>query len=541
MLKHVYLARRARLYRTVIAFVMCFSFLCALFYHKQRTVFPIYPKFVEDTAHPVEVLHQEAIRNFQELLSRQSKTVDEATEEYTERYGRSPPPGFDQWAKYALRQESPIIDDFDTILENLESFYRLEPGRVRQLIADASNGNNEEILLCSFTRGKGFERCGFYGDTMDWLLGAAKQRIPDVIFPINTLDEPSVLLKKKVNDATIFDWPDLSSQSIMDQVAEACLVRGELSTSKILTDRVDTYGLPFVQSVEEEQDLCLHPEYKDYHGFVNSPTSFRQVGIAVPLLSRATPYPFADVLVPSPHYAFPNNLYNGILDSPWHQKKNAVFWHGSTTGGHWHKDVSWRVGQRMRFAALTTLPPDRRLSYLERSGNASAHEAWRRYLSAEMDHGLYDVRISNAIQCDWDQCRDLLDFFSIDPDNPPPPNGAYAYRFAFDIDGNSYSGRFHKNLAAHTTPLKMSIFKEWHDERLVPWMHYVPVSQSMEELPELVRFLATTDEGQRVAYRIAEEGRKWYYRALSPKHQGLYVYRLLLEMAWLQDDARTVE
>ncbi|ROW05048.1 hypothetical protein VSDG_00516 [Cytospora chrysosperma] len=541
MLKHVYMARKARLYRAVIASVLAFTFLCALFYHKQRLLYPLYPDFVESTAHPVEILHREAIQTFQELISRQSKTIDEATEEYKERYGRSPPPGFAKWVKYALKQHSPIIDDFDTILENLEPFYRLHPQEVRQLIVDATHGNNDAVMLCTLTRDKGFQDCGYFGETMDWLLGPAKKRLPDMIFPVNTLDEPSVLLKSEKDDATIFDWPNLASQSIVDQVAEACGVRGQISTDKLLIDRVENYGLPFVQSVEEEQDLCMHPEYKDYHGFLNSPTSFRQLGTAVPLLSRAAPYPFADVLMPSPHYAFLQNLYNGILDGPWHQKKNAVFWHGSTTGGHWHKHVPWRVGQRQRFTALTTMPPDRRFTYLQRNDNASAPGAYRAYLSPEIDHALYDVRLTNAIQCDWDQCRELLEFFQIDPEDQPPPERPYEYRFAFDIDGNSYSGRFHKNLAAHTTPLKMSIFREWHDERLVPWLHYVPVSQSMEELPELVRFLATTDEGQTVAYRIAEEGRKWYYRALSPKHQGLYVYRLLLELAWLQDPERTVE
>ncbi|KUI68520.1 Beta-1,2-xylosyltransferase 1 [Cytospora mali] len=503
-------------------------------------LFPTPPEFVESTAHPVEILHQEAIKDFQDLLSRQSRTVDEAIEEYTERYGRSPPPGFNKWAKYALKQRSPIIDDFDTILENLEPFYRLSPGEFKQLMKEATMGGNPDVFLCSYSKKKSFEDCGYFGETMDWLLDSTKKRLPDMVFPVNSLDEPSLLLKNNLDDDAAFYWRNLASKNIVGHVAEACIARGHTSTDDILTNRVETYGLPFVQSVEEEQDLCLHPEYKDYHGFLNSPTSLRQLGTAVPLLSRAAPYPFADVLMPSPHYAFPDNLYNGILDSPWHQKKNAVFWHGSTTGGHWHKDVSWKVGHRQRFAALITMPEYRTYTYLERNPNTSSPEAYRRYTTREIDRALYDVHISSAIQCDWDQCDELMQFFHVGME-PPPAARPYEYRFAFDIDGNSYSGRFHKNLAAHTTPLKMSIFREWHDERLVPWLHYVPVSQSMAELPELVRFLAATEEGQRVAYRIAEEGRTWYYRALSPKHQGLYWYRLLLELAWLQDSARTVE
>ena len=542
MLKHAYLGRNARLHRAALASILVFTLLCALIYHR-RDAFPsIDTEVVGSDAHPVGVLHQKAIEDFQELLARQSKTVDEAREEYAERYGRSPPPGFDDWVKYALRQRSPIIDDFDTILENLEPFYRLDAHEIRQLMEDASKSTNAAVLLCSYTRDKGFQNCGYFGETMDWVLGKAKKRLPDMIFPVNLLDEPSVLLMNDKDDGTLFNWPNLARQSIVDQVAEACMVRGQASANKLLVNRVDSYGLPFVQSVEEEKDLCLHPEYKDYHGFLNTPTSFRQLGTAVPLLSRAAPYPFADVLMPSPHYAFPSNLYDGLMDRPWHQKKNAVFWHGSTTGGHWHKDVSWKVGHRQRFTTLTTMPTDRTFTYLTRDRNGSAaHGAYREYSSPRLDRALFDVRISTALQCDRQQCDEQAEYFGIDPAHKPPPEAPYGYRFAFDIDGNSYSGRFHKHLAGHTTPLKMSIFREWHDERLVPWLHYVPVSQSMEELPELVRFLATTREGQRVAFRIAEEGRSWYHSALTPVHQGLYLYRLLLELAWLQDPARTVE
>lgn len=560
MLKYTYLARRARSHRATISLIVGFTLLYAVFYHKEHVLFPIQPEFVEKSAHPVEILHQEAIKDFQNLLSRQSKTVDEAIEEYKDRYERSPPPGFDKWVKYALRQESPIIDDFDTILENLEPFYRLDPREVRQLMNDSASGNNEDISLCSLTQNEGVQNCGYFGDIIDWILDDVKRRLPDMIFPVNTLDEPSVLLTGDQGEEVALDWPNLAHQHIMDRVAVACMVRGRTSTNKLLTNRIETYGLPFVQSIDEERDLCLHPDYEDLHGFLSTPSNFRQAGTPVPLLSRAAPYPFADILMPSPQYALPENLYDETLDRPWHQKKNAVFWHGSTTGGYWHKDVSWQTGHRQRFVTLTTMPTDRGFTYLEQNDNNipvahqhQHHDAYRKYTSPEIDHTLYDVHLSSTIQCDQDQCDEQAHFFHIDPDakkkkkekkkeeEDPPPDRAYGYRFAFDIDGNSYSGRFHRHLAAHTTPLKMSIFREWHDERLVPWLHYAPVSQGMGELPELVRFLAATDEGRRVAFRIAEEGRRWYYRALTPAHQGLYVYRLLLELAWLQDPARTVE
>ncbi|ROV95277.1 hypothetical protein VPNG_08937 [Cytospora leucostoma] len=440
------------------------------------------------------------------------------------------------------------------ILENLEPFYRLEPQVVRQLMEDVTRGNNSAVTLCSYTRRKGFQDCGRFGETMGRILGKAKKRLPDLVFPLNLLDEPSVLISSEKDDNTAFDWPDLAHQSIAEEVTAACMNKRQASNTKSLTDRIDTYGLPFVQSVEEEKNLCLHPEYKDYHGFLNSPTSFRKLGRAAPLVSRAAPHPFADVLIPSPHYAFRNNMYNRWLDRPWRKKKNAVFWHGSTTGGYWHKDVSWMAGHRQRFAALTTMPgrpANRTFTYLEPNHNhhnnnnntnisAPQETPYHRSSSPSLDHTLYDVHISRILQCDPEQCDQQSAFFQDPSPGPPPASRQYQYRLAFDIDGNSYSGRFHQHLAGHTTPLKMSIFREWHDERLVPWLHYIPVSAGMEELPELVRFLTGTAAGRGVAERVAEEGRGWYARAVGPAHQGLYLYRLLLELAWLQDPERVV-
>lgn len=93
-------------------------------------------------------------------------------------------------------------------------------------------------------------------------------------------------------------------------------------------------------------------------------------------------------------------------------------------------------------------------------------------------------------------------------------------------------------LASNSAVLKTTIFKEWHDERLVPWLHYIPVSLCLDELPELVRFLATTNEGREIGHRVAQEGKRWHTRGLREVDRGIYFYRLLIELAWLQNPKR---
>jgi len=60
----------------------------------------------------------------------------------------------------------------------------------------------------------------------------------------------------------------------------------------------------------------------------------------------------------------------------------------------------------------------------------------------------------------------------------------------------------------------------------------------MEDLPEVVRYLADDEEGKQVAVLMAEKGREWSLRALRPVDQAIYLYRLLLELARLQDPGR---
>ncbi|KAL4981550.1 hypothetical protein BDW68DRAFT_192855 [Aspergillus falconensis] len=97
-------------------------------------------------------------------------------------------------------------------------------------------------------------------------------------------------------------------------------------------------------------------------------------------------------------------------------------------------------------------------------------------------------------------------------------------RLIFDIDDNGISGRCYKLLASSSAPLKQTLIREWHDDRLIPWLHYIPVSQCLDELPEMVSF--------------AEQGEAWFGRALRDIGRPVYIYRLLSELARLQDPER---
>ncbi|GJC88510.1 beta-1,2-xylosyltransferase 1 [Colletotrichum liriopes] len=240
-----------------------------------------------------------------------------------------------------------------------------------------------------------------------------------------------------------------------------------------------------------------------------------------------------DILFPSPAYMEDEFIYDEHNDVEWSKKSNNVYWAGSSTGGL-ASDERWKQYQRQRFVALAQnlqKPEQQKHIYLRQVNGVI-----ERVASSFLNSRLYDVAFTRIFQCERTQCRDQKSYFNVR--SWVDKNEALRSRLVFDLDGNGISGRYYKLLASKSTPLKQTLLREWHDDRLVPWVHYVPVSLGMGELPELVTYLTTTEPGQRRAREIAEQGKDWYSNAFREVDLAIYTYRLLLELARLQDPNR---
>ena len=84
----------------------------------------------------------------------------------------------------------------------------------------------------------------------------------------------------------------------------------------------------------------------------------------------------------------------------------------------------------------------------------------------------------------------------------------------------------------------MAIFKEWHEEWLKPWLHYVPLSLHGNEHFEAVRYFDRDVDGREQAIEIAQSGRDWANKVLRNEDLEVWFFRLLLEYGRLLDDNR---
>ena len=90
----------------------------------------------------------------------------------------------------------------------------------------------------------------------------------------------------------------------------------------------------------------------------------------------------------------------------------------------------------------------------------------------------------------------------------------YGHKYLPDIDGNSFSGRYLAFLRSASLPIKATTYAEWHDSRLTPWLHFVPMHNSFVDVYGILKYfigdVKLTSKGELktkyLAKRMVEEG-----------------------------------
>ncbi|KAF7188741.1 Beta-1,2-xylosyltransferase 1 [Pseudocercospora fuligena] len=488
--------------------------------------------------HPVKTLVEKAEKEFDQMLNRQSDTYKQATAEYRRRYGRPPPPGFDHWYEYAIAEKSPIIDDFDVVERAIEPFLALSGAEVAKTLQEAQDDRGFDTWSCRVESGRMMPGCEHLGEENLRVLADLRilSHLPNMEMLINALDEPRVLLlgrkptSRVKRGAASFQWTDKSHREVWKEVvAKQC--KGSTYSSRNVTSNIA--GLPLVQDIHDAKDLCQHPEYEHMHGFWESPTTFKMTNSPVPLLSPAVLSTMSDIPFPGVDYNSGYYSYDANEDIPWEQKSDGLYWAGKTTGGFHEasEDDHWIQHHRQRFVSLANDIYPRSHAYFQR---ASEELGWKPVIKDLLNADTYHVYFTDVVQCENDEtCNAVRDYFGVH--EADPRSESFKYTLNFDLDGNGHSARFYRLLASNSLPLKQTVFKEWHDDRLIPWVHYVPISLAMDELPEVVRYLTEEEEGKKIARKLAVNGQVWSRKALKPV---VYLYRLMLELAMITDPDR---
>ena len=530
------------------------------------------------TVHPIDVLVRNGEANFLSMVEKQSSTLEDAVAEYRRRYQIPPPPNFDKWYAFAKEKGVQLIDDYDTIYHALLPFWALKPATIRARVREAVGFDGNNLIALLIRDGQPAHIQGGQQWQQEATVGMMKQFVeflPDMDLAFNIHDEPRVVVPhdelsqliaraRNQNMPVAFANPspknrfsarpaDVNSGRRVDEVKttrfnvfahQPTWIPSRMSCSPdsparaldddAAHDNLTAYALGdlgFVYNHTAFTDICNSPSFATSHGFFDRPNAFNVVHDLFPVFSQSKMSSFQDILYPSPWYWYGKVEYDPRKDVEWTTKENKLWWVGSTTGG-FSRDGGWRRQHRQQVVRkLNALDTAKILYNKNLNAGSTAGEGvpdWKTKEVSRQDYqDIVDVHFSHVGQCDPGDCDAQREFFKIVPS--ADQQDAWKYKYLLDLDGNAFSGRFYAFLKSRSLVFKMAVFREWHEEWLKPWVHYIPLSLRGEEALETVRYFGGEEEGKAQAIRMAQQGSDWAGKVLRNEDFEAWFFRLMLE------------
>ncbi|KAF2183223.1 glycosyltransferase family 90 protein [Zopfia rhizophila CBS 207.26] len=556
--------------------------------------------------HPADQLIKSAEKKFEDLLNRQSNSLAEAVQEYRRRYGIPPPPNFDRWYEFATRNSVQLIDEFDTITRSLLPFWALKPSTVRERVKLAL-GSEENALMGMMIRdgnvvkvdgGPEWQQQATTGmmkdfvhwlpdmdlafnihdeprvvvphDQLSFLVGKARdQNIPAAMknqFPRNSFSPRAADMNngRRFEEAKTTRFNKFAHQQTWTHSRLSCSTESQARNYEDrAVDNFTSYAtgpLNYVYNVTAFSDICNSPSLASTFGFFERPNAFNIIHELTPIFSQSKISSFQDILYPSPWYWFGKVGYDVERDTTWTNKTNSLYWRGSTTGG-FSRNGGWRRQHRQHVVRRLNAPDKAKI--LVNKGDDKSLNYEVREVERKDNKRLVDVHFSHVGQCDPGDCDAQREFFEVT--ERVDGQDAWGFKHLLDMDGNAFSGRFYAFLKSRSLTYKMAVFREWHQEWMKPWVHYIPISLIGDEHLDLVRWFggAGQDEqnekvkeeavakgqddnkggngdsmGETKAREIAERSTEWANKVLRNVDFEAWFFRLLLEYGRVIDDNR---
>lgn len=223
-------------------------------------------------------------------------------------------------------------------------------------------------------------------------------------------------------------------------------------------ERHEQLGLAYVSALSKSRsfiydharamDVCLHPENMRLHGFTTAIGT--NPGPLMPLFTFAKTAVHSDVLAtPLEQYS---PTYIGY-DPDWDRKtNNKLLWRGSTTGADFLESTEWRQSQRARLHFMThERKGSRKVWVAPKDGPVQEH----RLDLKDVNGHWFDTSFSGSpVQCDPKTCAVMSREIDFQP--TMGLDEAYSYKYVIDVDGNGWSGRFHRLMSMKAMTLKVS-------------------------------------------------------------------------------------
>ncbi|TVY29452.1 Beta-1,2-xylosyltransferase [Lachnellula hyalina] len=546
-----------------------------------------------DDQHPISELMKKGDEAWNQYEESRSMTFGETVRKYRKTYGRHPPPGFREWYKFARERAVHNVDDFTQIMDDLRPFWGVEPAEIRSLAAHMHENDGDGVSGLHIRDGKVWKlsNLGWRIETMAKMVEPFVKKLPDMDIAMNRLDQPRVVVpwddmqkllaaeektRRVAPDAlaewstnmtgfwkdqdpapsfTDAQWFRAPGSQYMNIAKEGCPPESHARDGNSSVESAEaTYKIQqggFVTNFNLSSDLCtIGPEIQDKHGFLYASSSIVASKRLLPIFGECKVNVNNDILFPANMYYKDDDRYeyDPKFDYDWDDKHDRMIWRGVTSGGT-NTVETYKNMHRHRLVLLSngTVMGDEKVRIMTQDTNKpGVYNNYDDFGPGEFALKHTDVGFTEAASCVPD-CHFYDDVFSFK--NITTLGEQFESKFLVDVDGHSFSGRWHAFLQSKSLGIKATIFREWHDSRLFAWRHFVPLDNRYDELYSILTyFIGLGKPGepnkpyiQRHSFegrKLGRQGKEWATKVLRKEDIEIYMYRLLLEYARLIDDNR---
>jgi hypothetical protein len=530
---------------------------------------------------------------------RQSRWMQEATtsnsfsiahKTYKERHdGRDPPPAFADW--YELAKNTVVIDRFDQIDRDLAPFKAIPPQKLRQRTSLVSQMPGVHVIgIKDGNASRLPEVTGHDAELLDGLVASINKFskfLPDMLFPVNLGTTPRILptwetangqnradLTPIVNliskrsiegDSTDkgseakpaetpvpkplpalpkspqTDQPSIISPANYRQMqVEACPPGSRTRTNphwnigEFCADCVRRHSKAQIMvNWERSMEYCAQPDLKYLHGVSLSSPHAEPIRDLLPLFGPSKSEPFQDILIPLP------------------QPDDSMFWRGQT-GNEYMSDQALRGNHKFRLLHMlgNRNPKDKIAMILPSANDPNAYRHEKVPIAEANLVVPTSVGMNDYTGCQGPNCELLRQTYPVVDESKDQEPLEYRYILLLDQD-NGPSPDLLRVLRSKSVPLISTLFRTWYSDRLIPWLHFVPIDTRYQGLHTTLTYFTGTHKKAYINGRdtdmkgqtkdgawIAQQGAKWAKEALGEKDREVYFFRLMLEWARLVDDKR---
>lgn len=501
--------------------------------------------------HPIPQLMTEAEETYRQLLARQSQTLEEAVEEYKRRYDRPPPRGFDEWWKFTTDNGVIMIDEYNSINDDLAPFWELSGEQLRRRAALAGHLPSVDLVRIRNGRSEAVNIKEGYDDPevsaraqgFKAIIEKFQEKLPDLDFPINAMAEGRILVPwelraqtnltmQKEEDAVHAELsglyaPDWQGQgNVWEAYRRTCepgdparrLFSSFRASYTNRTSQLTARNEEFVFShdVSGNYSFCQNPwaHYSQGHFF----SDWRTIAGLFPIFSPAKASGFLDIRIPSHYYYGQTRRYSygydpinlvlrevDHMETPWDAKKDKIFWRGASTGGGSSPPGFAAQYQRHRFVRMASDQSNTTRTIVFADPPGSTNYVYAEVPTAQLNKEMMDVAFVKIVDTNnFPGGLDALIALHRFDDGGVNLGDHWKFKYLVDLDGMGYSGKFFAFLESDSAVVKSTVYEEFYSDWIQPWLHYIPLSQPYQEIYNIHSFFSgPTDATLRAANSTA--------------------------------------